>query len=222
MFGVDFPNRAEVFERTLALIRRAWTGEEFDYDGVKVTVTPKPATPGGPTIYIGGNAKPSARRAARLGLGYRPASEELYHYFEQECERLGRPAPEPFPLHGPAFVYVTDDPERAWAQIAPNLLHASNMYAEWGQERGNAQANGYWQALDGLDDVRADPNMWVVTPEQLVARCRVLPHGYELRLHPLLGGLRPDLSWASLELLASAVLPELEPLGLRPARARSD
>ncbi|WP_216892208.1 LLM class flavin-dependent oxidoreductase [Nocardia alni] len=209
MFGVDFPNRAKVFERNLAVLRKAWAGEDFEFEGKTVRVTPSPATPAGPTIYIGGNAKPSARRAARLGLGYRPASKELYEYYEQQCAELGYPAPERFPEHGPAFVHITEDPEHALRQLAPHLIHASNMYAAWGNERGSATVNGYWQKQEGIESIKADPTMWILTPDEAVARLRELPSDYELRLHPLLGGLPPELSWQSLELLADKVLPRI-------------
>jgi alkanesulfonate monooxygenase SsuD/methylene tetrahydromethanopterin reductase-like flavin-dependent oxidoreductase (luciferase family) len=209
MFGVDFPNRARIYEHVLEILQKAWSGEEFEFEGRSVRVTPKPVTRGGPTIYIGGNAKPSARRAARLGLGYRPATKELYEYYEAECTKLGRPTPEPFPKHGPAFVYVTEDPERSLALLAPHLIHASNMYAQWATERSNATANGYWQQKDGIESIKADPNMWIITPDEAVKRCRMFDSDYELRLHPLLGGLPPELAWQSLELLADNVLPQL-------------
>jgi alkanesulfonate monooxygenase SsuD/methylene tetrahydromethanopterin reductase-like flavin-dependent oxidoreductase (luciferase family) len=209
MFGVDYANRAKVYEHTLDVLRQAWTGEKFEFEGRSVRVTPQPGTPGGPTIYIGGNAKPSARRAARLGLGYRPASKELYGYYEQQCAELGRPAPEPFPEHGPAFVFVTEDPEQSLQQIGRHLIHASNLYVQWATERSTATSNAYWAEKDGLESIRADPNMWILTPDEAVERCRTLPEDYELRLHPLLGGLPPELSWASLELLADRVLPRL-------------
>ena len=211
MFGVDFPNRAKIFEATLEVLQQAWTGEPFEFEGKTVRVTPKPGSPNGPTIYIGGNAKPSARRAARLGLGYRPATKELYEYYQEECSKLGRPTPEPFPEHGPAFVYVTEDPEKSLAQIAPHLVHASNMYAQWAKERGNVTVNGYWQEKEGIESIKAYPAMWILTPEEAVERCRALNDDYELRLHPLLGGLPPELSWQSLELLADKVLPQLTP-----------
>ena len=215
MFGVEYADRAAVYERNLDILRRAWSGEAFDRDGAAVRVTPSPATPGGPTVYVGGTGRRSARRAARLGLGYRPSSRELYAYYESECARLGRPRPEPFPEHGPAFVHVTDDPERDLTRLAPHLVHASNLYARWAGERGAGAANGYWSAQDGVESLRADPAMWVLTPEELVDRCRVLPPDYELRLHPLLGGIAPELSWQSLELLADRVLPALEPAAPR-------
>lgn len=209
MFGVDYADRAKVYEKTLDVLRKAWTGDEFDFEGTTVRVNPKPGTPGGPTIYIGGNAKPSARRAARLGLGYRPASKQLYEYYEAECARLGRPAPEPFPEHGPAFLHVTEDPEKLLAQLARHLIHASNMYAQWATERGNVNSNGYWQEQHGVESIKADPNMWILTPDEVVRRCRALPQDYELRLHPLLGGLPPESSWQSLELFTNNVLPRL-------------
>lgn len=209
MFGVDYPGRAAVYEHTLDVLRRAWTGEDFVLDGTTVRVTPTPASPGGPTVYIGGNAKPSARRAARLGLGYRPASEELYEYYEAECARAGRPAPEPFPKHGPAFVHVTEDPERTLARLAPHLVHASTMYARWAGERAGARVNGYWKELGDIESIKADPRMWILTPEEAVQRLRALEPDYELRLHPLLGGIPPELSWQNLELLVGQVLPQV-------------
>ncbi|KOS58181.1 LLM class flavin-dependent oxidoreductase [Rhodococcus rhodochrous] len=209
MFGVDYQNRAEVFERTLGILQEAWSGEEFEFRGRKVRVTPRPVTPGGPTLYIGGNAKPSARRAARLGLGYRPATKDLYSHYEAECEKAGRPSSEAFPEHGPAFFHVTEDPEKALACLAPHLIHASNMYAQWATKRENAAVNGYWSHKDSIAEIRSDPNMWIVTPDEAVERCRSLGADYELRIHPLLGGSAPEISWESLELFAERVLPHL-------------
>ena len=223
MFGVEFEERVQVYEKALDVLRQAWTGEEFEFEGKSVQVTPRPATPGGPTIYIGGNAKPSARRAARMGLGYRPATDALYEYYVTQCEERGLPRPEPYPAHGPAFLHVTRDPERAWQQVAPHVMHASNMYANWAKERSSMQVNGYWKSQGSIDELRANPTMWVMTPEELVKRCQAMGSEYELRMPALLGGLPPQLSWESLELFASDVLPRLEKLGLRqPAGVPSD
>ncbi|GLZ15923.1 hypothetical protein Acsp04_61580 [Actinomadura sp. NBRC 104425] len=72
--------------------------------------------------------------------------------------------------------------------------------------------------MSGVEDLKADPNMWVVTPEECLKRCRALEPDYELRMHPLLGGLPPELSWQSLHLFADRVLPQLEAEGLRSRR----
>lgn len=213
MFGVDFERRVDVFEAALDVLRRAWRGELVERAGHSYRVTPQPATPGGPRLFIAGSAKPSARRAVRLGLGYRPASEELYEYYVRQTALAGLPPPEPFPRHGPGFLYLTDDPERDWHRLAPHVSHAGNLYAQWATERGVAD-NGYWRSNDGLAELKADPALWVITPEECLRRC--VEHGaeWELRFHPLLGGLPIELSWASLELFASNVQPALAAAGL--------
>jgi len=210
MFGVDFAQRARQFEQKLEVLRQAWTGEPFAYRGTTVRVTPTPCTPGGPAIYLGGSAVPSARRAARLGYGYCPTSEELYEVYERECAKLGRPAPEPFSRQGPVFLHVTDDPDRDWPALAPHIVHATNLYAQWARERPDDTSNGLWREVSGVEDLKADPNIWVVTPEECVRRARRLRADDELRFHPLLGGLPPEVSWRSLRLFADEVLPCLE------------
>lgn len=47
---------------------------------------------------------------------------------------------------------------------------------------------------DGVEPIKADPNRWILTPDEAVQRCRDLPESYEPRLHPLFGGLSPKLS----------------------------
>jgi alkanesulfonate monooxygenase SsuD/methylene tetrahydromethanopterin reductase-like flavin-dependent oxidoreductase (luciferase family) len=210
MFGVDFERRAERFEEILRVLHEAWSGKAFSYRDTIVQVTPPPVTPGGPPIFLGGSAIRSAKRAARLGYGYRPTSEVLYEAYERECQKVGGLAPEPFSRQGPAFLYLTDDPERDWPIVAPHVLHASNLYAQWARERPNATDNGTWQELSSIEDLKADPNLWVITPEECLARTQELRSDDELRFHPLLGGLAPELSWRSLELFASDVLPHIE------------
>jgi alkanesulfonate monooxygenase SsuD/methylene tetrahydromethanopterin reductase-like flavin-dependent oxidoreductase (luciferase family) len=209
LFGVDYETRAQRFEHVLGVLRDAWSGKEFSHRGVTVRVTPAPVTPGGPPVYLAGSAAASARRAARLGYGYRPVSEQLYETFQRECRELGAPAPEPFSRHAPAFLYLTEDPDRDWPLLAPHVLHASNLYAQWARERPNAPTNGYWRELSGIADLKADPNLWVITPEECVRRARELRSTDELRFHPLLGGLPPELSWRSLTLFEAKVLPNI-------------
>jgi alkanesulfonate monooxygenase SsuD/methylene tetrahydromethanopterin reductase-like flavin-dependent oxidoreductase (luciferase family) len=206
MFGVEFERRAEIYEAAIHTLQQVWRGEPVERGGAVCLVTPLPATPGGPRLLIAGSGKPSARRAVRLGLGYRPTSEGLYDYYVEQAARAGLPPPEPFPRHGPGFLYITDDPERDWPRVAPYVSHASNLYAQWATER-STDDNGYWRSHEGLDALKRDPALWVITPEECVRRC--VEHGddWELRFHPLLGGMPPELSWAALELFAAKVLP---------------
>ena len=215
MFGVEFTERAAVFEEALEALDAAWSGEQFVYRGRKARVTPLPVTPGGPPIHLGGNAKPSARRAARMGYGYQPVTTELYDYFLDECRRHERPDPGPFRRHRPGFLHVTHDVERDFELIAPHILHQSNTYAQWAAERPGTAPNGPWSGYEGAAAILDDPAMWIVTPEECVRRAQELGADEELQFHPLLGGLDPDLAWASLELFDSEVLPHLK--DVRPA-----
>jgi probable F420-dependent oxidoreductase len=82
--GVDFDARNERFEEALEVMRRLWTtGAPVDFAGQHfagrdVASLPRPTTPGGPPIVIGGNSALSRRRAAR-NAGWSPliVSEEV-------------------------------------------------------------------------------------------------------------------------------------------------
>lgn len=58
----------------------------------------------------------------------------------------------------------------------------------------------------------------IVTPDECVDLAR---QHEELSFHPLMGGLDPELAWASLELFAARVLPRLRASG-RPAPGSAD
>jgi probable F420-dependent oxidoreductase len=70
-----FDDRGSVMDEQLEVMELAWTQERVRYDGrhyrfADVSVTPKPAQPGGPPVLIGGNSPAALRRAARYGDGW--------------------------------------------------------------------------------------------------------------------------------------------------------
>ena len=74
------------------------------------------------------------------------------------------------------FVHVSEDPEAAWARIAPHALHESNSYAEWAA----GARGGVYDTADDPDELRASGQYQVLTPAEAVdlarrgpARCRV-------------------------------------------------
>ena len=113
----EWGRRGKIMDESLDVLMKAWTGEPFDHHGEMVQVLPKPFTSPHPQIMIGGSAKASARRAARLGLplymnGNPPGIKELY---EELCAENGTVpfciAPEEAPQ-----LFITEDPDRAWAE----------------------------------------------------------------------------------------------------------
>jgi alkanesulfonate monooxygenase SsuD/methylene tetrahydromethanopterin reductase-like flavin-dependent oxidoreductase (luciferase family) len=213
MFGIDKKRRVRVFEDNIAVLKQAWTGEPFDYRGMSVVVRPTPVQPDGPPLYIGGSSEPSALRAARMGDGYVPATDGLYEVYADERRRLGLDVPPPPPRHGPLFLFVTEDPERAWNQVGPHVLYTTNSNAEWAKERGVGSTP--YPPAQSVDDLKSSDAFAVVTPDQCVDLAISLGDDAELWFQPLMGGLPPEIGWSSLELFASAVLPRLRAQGLR-------
>ncbi len=73
--GVPFARRGRRFDEYIEAIRVAWTQDRASYRGEfvrfdDVVLNPKPLTPGGPPIVIGGDSEAAMRRAARLGDGW--------------------------------------------------------------------------------------------------------------------------------------------------------
>jgi alkanesulfonate monooxygenase SsuD/methylene tetrahydromethanopterin reductase-like flavin-dependent oxidoreductase (luciferase family) len=215
LFGVQKSKRVAVFDEALRIMKAAWTGEPFEYHGMTVVVRPTPVQQPHPPIFIGGSAEASALRAARLGAGYLPAIPGLMDVYEAELARLGKSIPVRPVAKGPLFLYVTEDPDKAWALVGPHVLYTSNMNAEWAKERG-VGATPYPPA-QSWEELRGHPRFAVVTPDECVALAeRLGPHA-ELSFQPLMGALPPEHGWSSLELFESAVLPRLRSSGLVPA-----
>jgi alkanesulfonate monooxygenase SsuD/methylene tetrahydromethanopterin reductase-like flavin-dependent oxidoreductase (luciferase family) len=202
MAGVERRERGRLLEEYVEVMRRAWTGEPFEWRGRTIRVTPRPRA--APMILVGGSTAPAARRAARLRAGFFPAVADtrLVETYRAECARLGFDGFVSLP-GGPGFVHVTTDPERDWARIAPHALHDARTYASW-QPPG--QRSAVHVEAEDADALRRSGVYRVVTPEECVALAR--EHG-RLVLHPLMGGLAPALAWESLELFRTAVLPRL-------------
>jgi alkanesulfonate monooxygenase SsuD/methylene tetrahydromethanopterin reductase-like flavin-dependent oxidoreductase (luciferase family) len=202
MAGVDRRQRGRLLDEYVDVLRKAWTGEPFEWRGRTVRVTPAPQSP--PVVLIGGSTEKAARRAARLRAGFFPAVGDpaLAAVYEEACAQHGFTGFVAMP-GGPGFVHVSDDPERDWARIAPHALYDAQTYAAWQTPGQRSQVH---TAAKTIDELRASGVYRVVTPDECVALAR--EHGRVL-LHPLMGGLSPTLAWASLELFEQKVLGRL-------------
>jgi alkanesulfonate monooxygenase SsuD/methylene tetrahydromethanopterin reductase-like flavin-dependent oxidoreductase (luciferase family) len=212
MFGVQKSKRVNVLENTIGVLEQAWSGEPFDYQGMTVRILPTPVQKPRPPIYIGGSTEAAAIRAARYGDDFMPATPSLYDIYAEERRRLGRPVtghPRP---KGPLFLFVTRDPERSWEIVAPHVMYTTNSNAEWAKERGIG-ATPYPPVLD-VSELKANPQFAVVTPEDCIELITAIGPESEITLHPLMGGLAPDVGTAGLELFTTEVLPELARRGI--------
>lgn len=210
MAGAERKRRGQILEEHVGVMLKAWTGEPFEWQGRTVQVTPKPFSQPHPTILVGGGVEAAARRAARLRLPMMPMNEDarLAEWYADEAAKVGFEGGFVMTPSGPTFVHVSHDPERAWAEIAPYVLYEAQTYA--GFQTGGQHSTPMVDA-ETIEDLKRSPQYLVGTPDQVVeAAEQVSPVG-ALTFNPLAGGLPPDLSWASLELFASDVLPRLRP-----------
>src|SRR5260221_1074671 len=70
MAGVDRSQRAKLLEEYVDVMRKAWTGEQFEWRGRTVRVMPRPFSRPHPPMLMGGGAKVSALRAARMNMPF--------------------------------------------------------------------------------------------------------------------------------------------------------
>jgi len=204
-FGRDFASRGRRMDACLSALQRAFTGEPFEYEGRTLRVLPRPATPGGPPLLLGGGSPAAVRRAARFGLGMvtQGGVAGLAELYREECRKLGR---EPgFFIDPPADLvtsaFVAEDVDAAWERLGPYLLHDARMYASWLGEGAAVSRSG----ATSVSELRAQGRPYAIfTPEEAVATIR--QRGV-LLTQPLCGGLPPALAWESLELLARRVMP---------------
>ncbi len=205
MLGRDFSARARIVESHVELLRQAWRGEPFTHDGRTVRVLPQPYTEPHPMLFYGGGSVAAAKRAARLDLPFFPQldRERITQAYTAERERLGfAPGFVSAPLDGPLNVFVADDPDATWHRIGASLLHDAQSYARWQIDAGMESV-----ALDEsttVDALRRHGTYAVLTPDECIELVR---ERGSLSLHPLCGGVPPDVGWETLELVASRVLP---------------
>src|SRR2546423_10587624 len=193
-------------------MRKGWTGEPFEWRGRTIRVTPTPFTKPHPMILLGGSSEVAARRAARLRLGFFPAVGDLrlQEVYQEECAAAGFEGGFSILPRGPGFVHVTEDPEKAWSEIARYAMYDAETYRSW-QTPG--QHSEVTSSATDPGQLREEGIYRVVTPDECVALAEELGPAGAIVLHPLLCGMPVELGWESLELFAARVLPRLRPQG---------
>jgi alkanesulfonate monooxygenase SsuD/methylene tetrahydromethanopterin reductase-like flavin-dependent oxidoreductase (luciferase family) len=209
-FGVDMATRGRVADEMLAVLRRLVRGEPVEYQGRRVRVTPPSGSADGPLIMIAGGSKAAARRAATHGLGFisQTDSPGLREYYESQCRAAGHePGIVQFPVPGtPTAAFVADDVDEAWEVLGPHLVHDAVTAAAY-RPHDNSVAS--ITRADNVTALRQEEGPYrIFTPDEAVDYIR---SGRPLPLHPLCGGIPPDVAWRYFELAGAA-----------SARAQSD
>jgi len=155
--GIPVKERGGRTNEAIEIMRRLWTGEPVEQRGKyfsfgSITMQPKPATPGGPPIWIGGRSAAALRRAARLGDGWIPyvISADRFAAGLETIAREAEAARRDFASFGTAvqvFATIADSyekgidiaSERLSKRYAMNFRDATRRYAAVGRPADIAQ-----------------------------------------------------------------------------------
>ena len=203
LFDVEWRRRGRLQDELLETLLKAWTGEEFEYRGRTVRITPRPFTDPHPLLLVGGSSKAAARRAARLGLPFFPSAHlpELEAYYKERLVEYGTEGWTMMPTAETPLLHIAENPDEAWARHGEHFLHEARTYASW--QSGDIRS-AVRSAAANVEELRAEGVYRILTPDECVEQ------GLDnLVLHPLAGGMPVEEGWRSLRLFAEEVLPAL-------------
>jgi probable F420-dependent oxidoreductase len=218
-FGVPTRERGSRLEATIAVLRQAWSdglvtgdGRHFRYEGLNVT--PKPAQPDGPPIWIGAGAEAAVRRVGRVADGYfaGPVSPETLErrigWAREEAVAARRdPMSISASLYRPTFAWCDGD---AWERIREFAWYSSWKYGDMADARGSRE-RGRPPRMPSKDEERIRRTMNAGTPDQVaeeILRYRDVlgdEGTYVARAH--FPGLDPGAAAESRRILVEEVLP---------------
>jgi alkanesulfonate monooxygenase SsuD/methylene tetrahydromethanopterin reductase-like flavin-dependent oxidoreductase (luciferase family) len=114
------------------IIRAAFSGEPFSYEGKRFTVpevlvTPPPIREGGPELWAGAFVPAAVDRLTQFADGFLAFGDNSSEMYLEACERHGRAADERM-LNRTYWAIIDEDPERAYAAAGPHFVHLYNDY----------------------------------------------------------------------------------------------
>jgi alkanesulfonate monooxygenase SsuD/methylene tetrahydromethanopterin reductase-like flavin-dependent oxidoreductase (luciferase family) len=200
----DWSRRGAIMDECLTDLVKAWKGEPIDRDGTAVYVTPRPLSPH-PPLMVGGSNRVSARRAARFGLPFAPPAKmpELEAYYQELCAESGTTPIIVSPPEHVSLLFVAEDPDRAWQEIGPHLLHEATTYASW--QTPDIRSSVHSHATT-VGELRAEGIYEILSPAECLARAEEQGPGTFFVLHPLCGGMPLEPAWTCMHLYVEQVL----------------
>jgi len=220
MFGVALKDRPKLMVEGIETIRKAWTGEPFEYRGRQAQVLPRPVQQPRPPIWMGGSSPAAARRAAEYSDRFYSNDTALWDIYRARCQELGRD-PGPAPDLGTGFFLVAEDPDREWQRMAPYFAAELQTYSAIGastrqllgdairqdvDESGQESESGLQINLEAIKALNAYP---ILNPDEAVAHFRQMRPFDDLTLNPLISGLPSDIAWEHLRTFERYILPQV-------------
>jgi probable F420-dependent oxidoreductase len=163
MFDASRAERGARTQETIEVLRRAWTGRRFSFEGRtlrydRVRVTPQPARPGGPPILLGGYDRKAVIRAGRLADGYitdETGPDEVRGNLELVADGARGAGRDPdtmmVVLLQNAFPWRDGDP---WPLIRDGVVQQLGAYEAWGEGADTPEHDRLEPAKPSEEDLR--------------------------------------------------------------------
>ena len=224
MFGVPFAERKQRTLETIEILRRAWTGERFSFEGDifrydRVKVTPPAAQPGGPPILLGGHADPAVRRAGQIADGHISNAEDLdavrhaVTLMEEGARDAGRDgAALQLALMQNAF--VTDGGTDAWSLARAGVKYQWGAYDAWDEGHDTPDHDALEPGEIDEDDARRSTP--AASADEVTRALRPAVEafgdrdGFELIVRLHYPGMGFDPAARAVELFGERVIPALK------------
>ena len=222
-FGLSMSERVRRTVETIEILRQAWSGRRFSFQGKafsldRVKVTPAPEREGGIPIYMGGSAEPAIRRAGRLADGYIRTRgggvdrmKEDLHLAEEGARATGRdPSLLSFAQLQNAFVWDEGD---AWERVREGAAHQLGVYGAWGEGADTPERDEL--VVSSIDDAALRHMTPSGSPQEVVHALRPIVDAFAgrkefhliIRLH--YPGMDFETAARAVELFGERVLPAL-------------
>ncbi len=213
--GVPFGERARMTEEAIRVCRQGW-GDGL-VEGPGVAVHPKPMRPGGPPIWLGAQAEPAVRRAARLADGWMDGEPDLQGFalrlgwLRDEATRAGREA-DALEVAGYWPVFVWEDGD-AWERVRPYHHYIDWKYDDAEGARGRLGPIPSPPPLDAESEAALRATTICGSPDEVVARIAEYADaagpGFHFVARLYYPGMDPAMMRESTRLFAEKVMPAL-------------
>jgi probable F420-dependent oxidoreductase len=157
---VDYKTRGRRFRESLEILRLAWAGDPFTYDGQafqipEVVVRPLPVQRPGIPLWLGGTTEVALRRVVEYGSPCFPGATDEFEAvsrkmasYERLRDELGAAGPRELVL--PRLAMVADSTEEARRRALPGIRAMFETYQSWGLPVDFTRALRDWSLLDEL------------------------------------------------------------------------
>lgn len=135
-FGVPRAQRLSRTLETIEILKLAWSGERFSFDGRHfkfrdVRVLPRPVTQPHPELLWGAGARKAIARAAELDLSFACVGGRREVGIYLEALKAAGKDPARYSIVNSRVVYVADSEEQAWRDTRDALMYQAELYGRW-------------------------------------------------------------------------------------------